>query len=365
MAFQKKDGQFYAPESKIITDKLPKQFNVAAVGLDHGHIYGMCNGLMEAGAVITAVYDEDTDKVKAFIERYPTAKSFSSFEEILSDEKIDLVATASIPSKRSGIAVTALESGKHVFSDKPGCTTLSQLEDIKVAVSKSNKKYGIYFSERLHVESSQKVDELIKEGVIGRVLQVMILAPHRIAENTRPDWFFDKKQYGGIITDLGSHQIEQLLHFTGSKSAKPLFAHTANHNHRTYTEFEDFGEVELLLENGATGYFRVDWFTPDGLPTWGDGRLFVLGTEGYIEIRKYFDISNSCSDSVYWVDKSGVHYENVHGKIGYKFFREFILDCMFMRQEAMSQEYVFTVMELAITLQNSAIDLTKRGVDNA
>jgi hypothetical protein len=59
----------------------------------------------------------------------------------------------------------------------------------------------------------------------------------------------------------------------------------------------------LKGENGASGYFRCDWFTPDGLSTWGDGRLTLLGTEGYIEIRKYVDLTRGEQDVVYLVNK--------------------------------------------------------------
>ena len=128
-----------------------------------------------------------------------------------------------------------------------------------------------------------------------------------------------RKKYGGILCDIGSHQIEQFLFYTGAKDAKILNAKIANYNHPEYPELDDFGDATLVADNGATGYFRVDWFTPDGLSTWGDGRTFILGTEGYIELRKYVDVARSQEENnLYWVNKESEHYVNCTGKTGFR-----------------------------------------------
>ncbi len=127
-------------------------------------------------------------------------------------------------------------------------------------------------------------------------------------------------------------------------------------NHPEYPELDDFGDATLIGNNGATGYFRVDWFTPDGLRSWGDGRTFILGTAGYIELRKYLDITHkNGGDHVFWVDGSGEHYFNATGKTGFPYFGKLILDCLNRTENAMTQEHAFKAAELCIRAQMQAV----------
>ncbi|SIQ87053.1 hypothetical protein SAMN05421578_104421 [Paenibacillus macquariensis] len=191
------------------------------------------------------------------------------------------------------------------------------------------------------------------------MLQVIGLGPHRLDAPSRPDWFFNRKQYGGILCDIGSHQIEQFLYYAGCKSAEVLHSKVANYNNAGYPELEDFGDATLVGDNGATQYFRVDWFTPEGLGTWGDGRTMILGTEGYIELRKYTDLGRlNTGDHVFWADAKGEHYEHVAGKIGFPFFGELILDCLNRTELAMTQEHAFKAAELCLIAQAQSINLT-------
>lgn len=360
-SYQKKDGQYYAPKGKAHDVCGGKTFRVAALGLDHGHIMGMCNGLSEAGAVISFVFDPDGEKVAAFLKAFPTAKPKDSVEDVLKDDSIALVAIASIPCDRAALAVRAMRAGKHVFVDKPCCTTMEQWEMLQKAVGETGRCFRVYFSERLHVESAVYAEQLIQNGAIGTVLSVQILAPHRKASGTRPKWFFEKEMYGGILTDIGSHQIEQILAFTGARHAKLSFSHVANYADGEHPEFEDFGDASFVCDGGATGYFRVDWFTPDSLPVWGDGRTFILGTKGYMELRKYFDYEEGQSDVVCWANDKGFHREHVHGKTGYPFFGRFIRDCIDGTEESMGQDYVFEVMRLALEAEEKAEVVFKGG----
>ncbi|MCZ0702915.1 putative dehydrogenase [Natronobacillus azotifigens] len=354
----KNDGMNYAPkgfENKIVEEG---QFLFAAIGLDHGHIYGMCNGLIEAGGQLVAVYDPDPKKMEKFKITYPQVKIAASEEEILKDDTIHLIACASIPSVRYKVGLKALDHGKHYFADKPAFTTLDQVKLAREKVAETGLKWGIYYGERLHVESAIFAGQLIEEGAIGRVIQVIGTGPHRANVSSRPDWFFDPESYGGILCDIGSHQIEQFMHFTGAKDAKVLHSKVANYNFKQYPKFEDYGDATLVADNGATFYFRVDWFTPDGLGTWGDGRAIILGTEGYIEIRKYIDIArDNTGDHLYLVNQEGEKHFKLSGKVGYPFFGQFILDCLNGTENAMTQEHAFRVAELCIEAQNMAINV--------
>ena len=352
------EGMNYAPKGKSSPVVKKGEFAFAAMALEHGHIYGMCNGLTEAGAELKWVYDPDPKKVKAFLEKYPQAKKARSEEEILDDKDVKLVAGAAIPSERCALGLKVMAAGKDYFTDKTPLTSLEQLKEAKGMAKKTGRKYMCYFSERLHVESAVFAGELVAQGAIGRVIQVMGMGPHRMGDpKSRPDWFFKKEQYGGILCDIGSHQIEQFLFYAGCKDAKVVHSQVANFNHPKYPELEDFGDAVLLGDNGATHYFRVDWFTPEGLQNWGDGRSIILGTEGFIEQRKYLNlgIKDSGGDHLFLANKQGETYYQLSGKVGFPYFGRLILDCVNRTENAMTQKHCFKAAELCVRAQMKAV----------
>ncbi|MDZ7332486.1 MAG: Gfo/Idh/MocA family oxidoreductase [candidate division KSB1 bacterium] len=350
------DGMTDAPKAFVQQVCEKGEFPIAAIGLEHGHIYGMCQGLEAAGATVVKVFDEDPRKVAEFIKQFPAAKSVSSEYEILEDRTIKLVATAHIPSERGPLGLRVMNHNKDFFSDKAPFTTLSQLEAARKKVKETGRIWAVCYSERVQNESAVFAGQLIEQGAIGRVIQVIGLGPHRLNAASRPIWFFIKEKYGGIICDIGSHQVEQFLFYAGAKDATVVSSHVANFNHPQYPELEDFGEANLIADNGATNYFRVDWFTPDGLRTWGDGRTFILGTDGYIEMRKYIDVARSeDGDHLYLVNGKGEKHFALKGKVGFPYFGQLILDCLNRTQNAMPQEHTFKAAELALIAQEKAV----------
>ncbi|MCF7847261.1 MAG: Gfo/Idh/MocA family oxidoreductase [Kiritimatiellales bacterium] len=345
-------GATYAPTAKAEKVVEPGEFNFAAAFLDHGHIYGQVNGLRDAGGTLKWVYDPDPAKVTAFLEKNPEAQVADSYFQLLEDPAIQLVAAAAVPSERAGVGFQALEAGKDYFTDKSPFTTLEQLATARTKVAETGRRYMVYFSERLHNEGAMKAGALIANGAVGRVLQVVNLAPHRLSKGIRPDWFFQKEKYGGIITDIGSHQFEQFLSYTGAKDATVNFARVANFNNPDTPGLEDFGEASLTADNGASFYCRMDWFTPDGSPVWGDGRTFVVGTEGSIEVRKYMDLARKALDSVVFLVNGEKEQEfQCQGNTGFPFFGELILDCLNRTENAMTQEHAFKAAELSMKAQ--------------
>jgi predicted dehydrogenase len=353
-AAQKADGQSYAPKGKPNPVVKAGEFAFAAAFLDHGHIFGQCNGLTEAGATLKWVHDPDPQKVADFLAKFPGTKVAETFDEILKDPEVKLVASAAVPSQRGPIGVRVLESGRDYFADKPPFTTLAQLEQAKAAVAKTGKKYMVYYSERLHNESAMFATDLVQQGAVGRVRQVLGLGPHREGKG-RPAWFYEHDQYGGILCDIGSHQFEQFLTYSGATDASVMHAAVANYAHPGQPGLEDFGEASLLGNNGATNYVRVDWFTPAGLSTWGDGRLWIVGEKGYIELRKYVDVArDKTGNHVYLVDEKGEQHLEVEGKVGFRFFGELILDCIHRTEKAMTQAHAFKAAELCLKAQAAA-----------
>ena len=356
---QKSDGMSYAPVGRPRPVVQPGEFVIAAAFLDHGHIYGQCNGLVEAGAELRWVYDPDPAKVESFRAKFPGVRVARAFDEILADPAVRLVAAAAVPSERGPIGCRVMEAGKDYFTDKTPFTAMAQLEEARAVVARTGQRYAVYFSERLHVESAMHATDLVNAGAIGRVLQVIGLGPHRLSKANRPPWFFERARYGGILCDIGSHQFEQFLTYTGATDAKVVHAAVANYHNPDTPELEDWGEANLLGNNGATNYVRVDWFTPNGLRTWGDGRTIILGTDGYIELRKYVDVGRDATgDHLYLVDHRGEHHLQVAGQVGFRFFGELILDCLARTERAMTQAHIFKAAELCLLAQAQAKRIT-------
>ena len=353
---QTSDGMNYAPQGKLAPVVRPGEFVFAAMALDHGHIYGQCNGLTEAGAELRYVYDPDPEKVEAFRDTYPKVQPLRSEEELLEKTDVHLIAAAAVPNERGPLGLRVMDAGKDYFTDKAPFTEMAQLEAARRKVTATGRKYMVYYSERLHVECAVFAGQLIGEGAVGRVVNVTGFGPHRLNAPSRPAWFFEKSKYGGILCDIGSHQFEQFLAFSGAKDARVLCATVGNYQNPDHPELEDFGEASLMADNGATNYTRVDWLTPEGLRTWGDGRTFILGTKGYIELRKYTNIATeSTSDHLFLVNEKGERHLRLDGKVGFPFFGQLIIDCLYRTEDAMTQEHAFKAAELSLRAQEAAV----------
>jgi predicted dehydrogenase len=322
----------------------------AAIGLNHNHIYGQTRMLLAAGAELVGYYAPEPELAAEFGAKYPQARQARSAQEILEDESITLIATAAIAGDRASIAVEAMRHGKDVLADKPGATTLEQLAELERTHQETGRIWSVYFSEHFSAPSTVHAGELVAQGAIGRVVQTTGFGPHRAHVASRPPWFFERARYGGILTDIASHQIEQFLFFTGSTTASVVASQVGNFAHPEYPELEDYGDV-TLRGDGGLAIIRVDWYTPGGLPTWGDGRLFILGTDGYIELRKYLDIAGRPgTDHLLLANHEGVRYVDCAG-MRLPFGLRLLADIRGRTETAIPQARSFLATRLAIQAQ--------------
>ncbi|WP_170363752.1 Gfo/Idh/MocA family protein [Ruegeria arenilitoris] len=324
-----------------------------ALGLDHRHIYGMTENMRKIGVDCIGYWTQgDPETLAGYVKRFPDIPRLAQLEDALTCGA-DLALISAIPADRAALAVRAIQNGMDVMSDKPGCTTLEQLDQIKRAVADTGRIWSVNFSERFETPVSTRATELVAAGAIGRVIQTVGLGPHRLNRATRPEWFFQRDRYGGILTDIASHQIDQFLHYTGSETAEITNAYVANYANPSDPGLQDFGEINLRSENG-TGYIRVDWFTPDALPNWGDGRLTILGTEGYVELRKYVDVGGATGTD-HLILVNGETCQKIDASdAGLPYFARLADDIRNRTETAMTQTHCFTVMELALRAQEMA-----------
>ena len=325
----------------------------SAIGLDHAHIYGMTRAILRGGGELVSFYSADPAQCAQYRKEFGEVKLAASEDEILNDKSVQLVLGAPIPDLRAPLGIRVMKAGKDYLADKPGITSLEQLAEVRKAIKDTKRKFAIMYSERLEVRSAVHAGELVKQGAIGKVVQTVNLAPHRMNIPSRPAWFFDKARYGGILTDIGSHQADQFVYYTGSRKAHVVAAQTGNFNFPQYPKFEDFGDM-IMTGDGGTGYVRVDWFTPDGLDTWGDGRLFILGTEGYIELRKYTNVAVAKGGNhLFIVDRKSARYIDCN-KVPLPFGPQFVRDVVERTDIAQDPEQALLATELVLEAQKMA-----------
>lgn len=323
------------------------------IGLNHGHIYGQTGATIQGGGELVSFYAPEPELVEQFARTFPQAKLVSDERAILEDPSLQLVVAASIPVERAPLGIRVMQHGKDYMVDKPGITTLEQLAEVRRIQAQTNRIYSIMYSERFGNAATVKAGDLVAEGAIGDVIQTVGLGPHRTNPSSRPAWFWDKARFGGILCDIGSHQFDQFLFFTGSTRAQVVAAQVGNFHHAEHPEFEDFGDV-IVRGNGGTGYIRVDWFTPDGLPTWGDTRLTIMGSEGYIELRKNVDIAGrDGGNHLFIADGDGVRHIDCNG-VELPYGTRLVDDILNRTETAMTQDHCFLATELALQAQHQA-----------
>ena len=336
---------------------LPRQaapkIKFAVVGINHGHINSQVEAVIRGGGELVSMFAKEPDLTAAFVKRFPQVKVARSEAEVLEDKSLQLVVSAAIPDERAPLGVRAMKHGKDYMVDKPGITTLEQLAEARKVQAETRRIYSIMYSERLENRATVKAGELVRAGVIGQVVQTIGLGPHRMNIPTRPAWFFERPRYGGILCDIASHQADQFLFFTGSTQAEVVSSQVGNVHYPQYPGFEDFGDMTVRGNRGA-GYIRVDWFTPDGLATWGDGRLTILGTDGFMEIRKNIDIAGRPGGShLFVVDQKETRYIDCQ-KVELPYGEQLVQDILQRTETAMPQAHCFLATELVLKAQKQA-----------
>jgi len=344
-----------ATDNPLTTRGAPRDSRIrfSVIGTNHDHIHSQVGAVLRGGGQLISFYANEPDLASAFAKRYPQAKLARGENEILEDDSIQLILSSTIPAGRAPLGIEVMRHGKDYMSDKPGIISLAQLAEVRRVQRETRRIYSIMYSERFENGATVKAGELVKTGAIGKVIQTVGLGPHRMNPKTRPEWFFHRKSYGGIICDIGSHQVDQFLFFTGSSKAEVVVAQIGNVHYPQYPDFEDFGDV-MLRGDGGVGYIRVDWFTPDGLSSWGDGRLTILGTDGFIEIRKNVDVAGRPGGShLFLVDHKETRYFDC-SKEPLPYGEQLVNDILNRTETAMSQEHCFLATELALKAQKQA-----------
>jgi predicted dehydrogenase len=265
---------------------------VGVIGIEHLHLFEMIDGLVRVGAE-TVCHAADGPLADMYA-GWRTDSESRPRDDVLADDSLDLIVTAAVPAERADIAVAALQAGRHVLAAKPAMTTIEDLDRIDRAARETGVRWWVFFSERLSNRAVNEAVRRVHAGDIGELVAITGMAPHTLAADGRPDWFFDPDRSGGILVDVAAHQADQLLAFAGPGSTEVLAAAVDNLATPGHPAFCDVGRMSLrhtTTDNRVVlSDHHVDWLSPAGLGTWGDVRLFITGTTGSIEVRSNIDV---------------------------------------------------------------------------
>jgi predicted dehydrogenase len=269
---------------------MKEKLKFSVVDIDHNHAMGMADMLMAAGGELASFHAADNAITAKFMEKFPSTPRVNDVGEIYADGSVPLVVVCGIPDLRGPRAIEAMRAGKHVLVDKPGVVNFDQLAQLRAVHAETGRMAAFYYSEHFGNRPTVKAMDLVRGGAIGEVMSFLSLGPHRLTKSMRPDWFFERARYGGILGDLTTHQIEQFLSFTGADDVMVQSANIANFGNPETPGLQDVGDIHLRTPT-ALGYVRVDFSSPEALGTWGDAKVVVTGTKGYIELRAHIDIA--------------------------------------------------------------------------
>lgn len=183
--------------------------------------------------------------------------------------------------------------------------------------------------------------------------------PHLLSAKHRPAWFWDESATGGILVDIGSHQADQFLAVAvgadgPSATAEVQRASVGNVTCLDHPAMQDIGSMTLVA-NGVVGDHRVDYLTADGLGTWGDVRLVIVGTEGTIEARANIDPAGEAgAEHLIVVDGAGTRRVDVSAH-SVDWASQFLADVVDDGERLMSQAHVLAVCDLVLRAQRAAV----------
>lgn len=328
----------------------------AVVGADHLHLFAIAAGLVEAGA--RPVAHVETGDLIAGYAGWQGDSEARTFDEVLAADDIDLVVTVGIPDERAEVAAAAIDAGKAVLSAKPGVTSRAGLDRVRAAIDgRPGRPWTVLFSERFENRAVGRAVAMARAGAIGRVVAVSGSAPHTLGAEHRPAWFWDPARSGGILVDLASHQVDQFLALCGTDEpgggVDVVGSWVGNVACPDHPAMQDIGSL-VLRGPEAIGDHRVDLLSPAGLPSWGDVRLVVTGTEGTLEVRANVDPAGvEGGEHLIHVDAEGVRRIDVSGD-ELRWAHELLADLADDGERVMTQDHVLAVSDLTLRAQEQA-----------
>lgn len=263
-----------------------RQFSV--IGCQHAHIGIFISEMLELGYSCAGIYDEEDSKLPRSLSDQFGIPLVRNKEALLGDSVV-VVGCAALNNEKIDVLEMCESRGKHVMVDKPAVVDSEGLQRLKAIVERGSIQIGMLLTERFH-PAIYALKKQIEQGAIGDIVSIGMRKPHRLDAANRPEWFFSKQQSGGILIDLLVHDFDLLRWLTG-KEIESFGGFVGKTILPEKPSFYNSATVQLLMEGSIACQLYADWHTPVGSWTWGDGRIFVTGTESFVELRLHGDPS--------------------------------------------------------------------------
>lgn len=252
------------------------------IGCEHEHISIFIEEMLELGHECAGIYEaENKALLESVAEKYnlPIAED----KEMLLSNNVDMVGSSAINNQKIDIIELCEERGKHIMVDKPAVTNREDYKRLQAVIDRGQIEVGMLLTERYRPAFST-LKRYIDEQRLGKIINIGIRKPHKLKPSTRPAWHFSKEQGGGIVIDLFVHDFDLLRWLTGDE-IRGFDGMVTKNMLPEYPTFYDAAAVQVLLKDNTIAQLYADWHTPEASKTYGDGRIFVVGTEGYAELR--------------------------------------------------------------------------------
>ncbi|MBR5219945.1 MAG: Gfo/Idh/MocA family oxidoreductase [Clostridia bacterium] len=260
--------------------------NLAFVGFKHRHTGAIYQEAMADPNITVLGAWEDTEEGRALADGLGLAFNYPTLESVLNDPRVDAVCLGGSFGERGGEAIAALRAGKHVYADKPVCTSLAEIDEIEALASAKNLKVGCYLTLRFS-QGIRNLREMIADGTLGEIGCINMTAQHPLQYGSRPMWYFAPGQHGGTINDIAIHGVDLVRFITGMGIKNVTAARTWNHFATEEPDFRDCGQFMAELDNGAGFMADVSYAAPAscGFSLETYWRMTFWGTRGVAEYK--------------------------------------------------------------------------------
>lgn len=320
---------------------------VATIGAV-GHVNYLVDGLKAdpTCTFVAAARHEEGERLEPVLNseaaKRDQPKVYGDYRQMLDEVRPDIVCVCMKYYRNAEGCVAAAERGCHILCEKPIATELADLQRVREAVQRAGVRltgmFGYRFDRRF-----QAAKKAVAEGLIGEPSLAFGQKSYKFG--TRPEWYKDRRTYGGTIPWVAIHAIDFVRYVTGMEYTS-VTAQQANKAHPEYPGLEDCGALLFGLSNGGQAVITFDYLRASKADGHGDDRLRVAGSEGVLEVRP----ADDCCQAI--THKQAVVELQHNGDID--LFADFVKELRGQGQHLIGPEEALRLTEVALKAREAA-----------
>ena len=272
--------------------------NLVVVG--YGGMGSWHVGHAQKSDVVNLLGIYDIDPKKSELAESRGIHAYASLDEVLADEKVDMITVAVPNDSHKEIVIRALNAGKNVLCEKPVAMNLAELDEMIAASEKNHKIFSVHQNRRFDVDFLA-MKHLKQTGELGEFINI----ESRIhgSRGIPSDWRGEKVHGGGMVLDWGVHLIDQILQIFDEK----IDSIHCTFDHITNKEVDDGFKLTIYFEGGKSAYVEVGTYNFIAMP-----RFYLRAEKGSALIS---DWRENCKVArcKYWHESEVVPVETAAG----------------------------------------------------